>query len=157
MLENLILIATNKTVDFFSKYFPSIIFLFILTGLALIITPFFDGSIYFSYANYGTELQTTNMLYSSSSVFKILLGIIFLTMDAFFLIYGRAHGINMNKDSIRENLRIIGMLTALVAVFVFGGFAWGMITLAFVLVLAFMKIDNVEDESCKKENQLQRI
>jgi hypothetical protein len=33
------------------------------------------------------------------------------------------------------------MLTALVAAFVFGGYVWGVITLAFVIVLAFMKVE----------------
>ena len=85
------MIATNKIVDFFGNHFLSItIFLVILTGLVLIIIPFFDGSIYYYYANYGTERQTTHMLYNSSkSGFTFLFGIIFLTEGAFFLSYRR--------------------------------------------------------------------
>ena len=79
---------TSKIADLFSKHLLIIsISLFFVASIYLILIPFFDGSYYWYYSNYGTESQKISwIIYNQSAGLSILSGIILLIING-FLIY----------------------------------------------------------------------
>jgi hypothetical protein len=77
----------SRIEDFSSKYLLSIIIFFFVAGVFLILIPFFDGSYYWYYTNYGEESQKIRWyLGSSSGGIRVLSGIILLVINS-FLVY----------------------------------------------------------------------
>ena len=79
---------TSKIAYFFSKHLLLItIFFVFVVSIYLILIPFFNGSYYWSYANYGEESQKIIWhLNNSSGGISVLSGIILLIING-FLIY----------------------------------------------------------------------
>jgi len=61
----------------------------------------------------------------------------------------------VNKDSTKEKLWIVGVLITVVGAFLIS-WTWGFITLAFLIILAFFKLDSEGESTWKTEERIAR-